>query len=98
MWAEIKTDQKEMKTAINSIRYELEKTIKNRVKDALASVSQRAQDLREELSIKIQETQLGLQAATTSHDTRTRSPREEIGDTTKDLHEKLNRRIQGIQV
>jgi phage host-nuclease inhibitor protein Gam len=59
------------------------------VEDVLASVNQRTQDLHEELSIKSEETHLGLQAVTTTFNTQAESLCEEIEDAKKDLHEEI---------
>jgi hypothetical protein len=67
---------------------ELEETIKNWVEDVLSSVNKRTQNLCEELNVKIEEMQLGLQAVMMSL----------IADTMKDIHEDLDLRIQGTQV
>jgi hypothetical protein len=56
------------------------------------------QGLREVLNAKIQETQLGLQAVSTTLDTRTKSLHDEIGNTKKGLQEERDLRIQGSQV
>jgi hypothetical protein len=40
MWAKIKTSQEKMETAVTSIQYQLEKTIRTRAEDILASVDQ----------------------------------------------------------
>jgi predicted transposase YdaD len=53
-----------METAINSIGFELDETIKNRVEDVLASVNQWTQDLHKEFNVKTEETHLGLLAVT----------------------------------
>jgi CO dehydrogenase/acetyl-CoA synthase alpha subunit len=81
---EIKTTvrgrQKNMEDAINSIRSEMEKPIKNR-EDILASVDQEARDLREEVKAKPEETKPSSQGVTMSFHTPTKSFREEIADT-----------------
>jgi hypothetical protein len=85
-----------MEAATNSIQSELEKIVKNCV-HILVPVDQWAQGLYEELNIKTEETQLGLQAVTTSFYKRTKSIHEEfsaeIVDTKKGFHEELNLRI-----
>jgi hypothetical protein len=65
MEAAIRSGQKETKAAINSIRSELEETIKNRMKNVLVSVDQQTQGFREE----IKETQRHIQLVMTSIDT-----------------------------
>jgi hypothetical protein len=52
-----------MEATINTIRSELEETIKNWVEYILASVNQQTQGLCEELNTKIEEMHLGLQTS-----------------------------------
>jgi hypothetical protein len=54
--------QEETKTAMNSLRSELEETIKTQMESALACVNQETQGLREEL-VKITETQRHVQVS-----------------------------------
>jgi hypothetical protein len=78
--------------AINVIWSELKESIKNRVAVVLNSVDQPIQGLSEEVDEKFEETRLDLQAVTTSPDERTKSFREEIADTRKDLRRELRSR------
>jgi hypothetical protein len=59
-----------MEAAMNSMRFEQEKTIKIRVVDVLSSVNQQTLGLREEINDTIEEAKLGLR---TSFRTRTLS-------------------------
>jgi hypothetical protein len=68
MKATVRASQEKMEAPINSIESELEGAIKDRVENVLVSVDQWTHGLCEELNVKIEETQLGLQ---TSLDTRT---------------------------
>jgi hypothetical protein len=79
-----------MKAMINSIRSELEETIKNQAEDALESVDQRKQGLRDELDAKTEGMQGGLQAVTTPSNSRTRGFREGISRRS----EKIERRLE----
>jgi hypothetical protein len=69
----IKCSQEETEDAIYSTRSEFEETINHRMEDALSCVDQKTQGLRKELSEKIYETQVDLQAVKTSLDTRTKN-------------------------
>lgn len=51
----VRASQKNMEAAVNSIRSELENTIRIRVEDILASVDQGAQGLQEEVNAKPEE-------------------------------------------
>jgi hypothetical protein len=57
----IKSSQEETKTAINSIRSELEEKIKTRMEKALAAADQQTRDLRKELNEEIKGTRQHLQ-------------------------------------
>jgi BMFP domain-containing protein YqiC len=59
----IRNGHEEIKTAINSIQSELEKTIRHRVEDVLVSVDQQTRGLCKKLNEKIEQTQSGLQTA-----------------------------------
>jgi hypothetical protein len=59
--------QEKMEAATQFIRSELE-VIKHRVEDVLSCVDQKKQGLRKELTEKIEETQVDLQAVKTSVD------------------------------
>jgi hypothetical protein len=61
-----------MEVAIHSIWSELEETIKHRAEDVLSCVDQKTQGPRRELTEKIDETQVDLQATRISVDTRTK--------------------------
>jgi signal transduction histidine kinase len=63
MEAIIRSGQEEMKATINSIRSKLEKTIKRRLKDFLASVNQSTQGLCEEFN-ETEQMQFGLHGVT----------------------------------
>jgi DNA-binding ferritin-like protein len=78
-----------MEAAINSIQSELEETIKNLVENILASVDQRTQDLCEELNVKTEESQLGLQAMTMSLNMLTKSLCEEVVNQKKGLSRRV---------
>jgi hypothetical protein len=94
MKAKIDIRQKKMEAAIHSIWSGLEETIKCRVEDALSCVGRKTQGHRKELTEKIDETQVGLQAIRTSVDTRTKSIPETITDTREHLHQELSLMIQ----
>jgi hypothetical protein len=68
----------EMETAIHSIRSKLKETIKHRTEDVLSCVDQKTQGPRKQLTEKIDETQVDLQAIRTSVDMRTKSLQETI--------------------
>lgn len=70
--------QEKMEATISSIWSELEETIRNWLEDGLASVDHLIQGLSEELVVKVEEMQLGLQAVMTSFDTRTKNLYKEI--------------------
>jgi hypothetical protein len=61
-----------MEAAISSIWFELEETIRNWMENVLASVDQGTQGLSEEIVVKVEETQLGLQTVMTSFDMHTK--------------------------
>jgi hypothetical protein len=86
---------------INPIQSKMEETIKNWVEDVLVSVDQWTQGLCEEVSAKIEETQLALQAVM-SLNMQTKSLYEEfsteIADTKHDIYKERNLSIQGTQV
>jgi hypothetical protein len=82
----VRASQEKMEVAVSFVWYRLEETIKNPVEDALASVDQWTQGLLEELNVKVEEMQLGLQ---TSLDMWTQSLCEEIADTKENLHEEI---------
>jgi hypothetical protein len=82
----MKSSQEETKAAIDSVRSELEKTIKHRVEDVLASVDQKTQGLRKEPDSRIGETQWDFEM---SLGKRARCPHE-VADTKRDLHEVAN--------
>jgi hypothetical protein len=83
-----------MEAAIRSIRSELEETIKHRVEYVLSCVDQKTQGLCKELTEKIDETQVDLQAVKTSLDTRAKSRKETLADTRNALHEELGLMVQ----
>jgi hypothetical protein len=83
-----------MEAAIYSIWSEFEDTIKHRVEDVLSCLHQKKQGLRKELTNKIDETQVDLQAIRTSVNTCTKSLLETIIDIMEHLHEKLGLMIQ----
>jgi hypothetical protein len=58
METKLKCNQEERKAAINSIRAELEETMKHRVEDVLAYTDQRKRGLREKIDTKMKQTQL----------------------------------------
>jgi flagellar biosynthesis chaperone FliJ len=68
MKAKMDIHQEKMEAAINSIRTELEETIKHQVEDILSYVDQKSQGLFKELTEKIDETQVNLQTIRTSVD------------------------------
>jgi hypothetical protein len=95
----MKSSQEETKATIDSVRSELEKTIKHRVEDVLASVDQQTQGIRKDRDSRIAEKQRDLE---TSLGKWTRSPYEvadtkrnlrEMADTKRDIHVELDRRI-----
>jgi predicted nucleic acid-binding Zn-ribbon protein len=81
--------QKKMEAAIHSLQSKLKETIKHLVEDVLSCVDQKAQGLHKELSEKIDETQVDLQAIKTSIDMQTRTLPETITNTREHLHEEL---------
>jgi hypothetical protein len=98
MEATIRSGQEETKTGINSIRSELEETIKTRMEYVVVSLSQHSQGLREELDEKIMETQRHVQVVQASIDTWTGSLQGDITDVKKDLQKELDIRAQGLEV
>jgi hypothetical protein len=85
MEATIRSGQEKTKTAINSIRSELEETIKTRMENAVVYLNQQTQGLRKELDEKIMETHQNLQVVMTSIDTWTGSLQDDITGVKKDL-------------
>jgi hypothetical protein len=81
MKAKMDIHQKKMEAAKHFTRSELEETIKLRVEDVLSCVDQKTQGLLRELTEKIHETQVDLQAVKKSLDTRTKSLQETLADT-----------------
>jgi (p)ppGpp synthase/HD superfamily hydrolase len=77
----VRASQKNMDAAINSIRSELEKTIKNRMEDILATVGQGAQGLHEEVNAKPEETKPGSHGVTLTFHMSTKNLRKETEDT-----------------
>jgi hypothetical protein len=86
MKATVRASQDKTKAGMNSIRSELEETIKNRMAIVLPSDNQQIQGLREE-------TQRHVQVVMTSIDTWTGSHQ----DTKKDLQKELDIRAQGFE-
>jgi RNase adaptor protein for sRNA GlmZ degradation len=86
--------QEKMEATVHSIRSEVEETIKHWVEDFLSCVDQKTQGLRKELTEKIGETQVDLQAIRMSIDMRTKSFLETITDTREHLHEEPGLMIQ----
>lgn len=89
MKAAVRASKDEMKVVINSICSELEEAIKNWMEKILASGDQQAQGLCEELNEKIKETQLHLKFVMMSVNTCTRSLKDDIMDTKKNLHKAI---------
>jgi uncharacterized protein YtpQ (UPF0354 family) len=89
--------QEKMEAAIHSIWSELEETIQHRVEDVLLCVEQKMLDLRKELTEKIDETQVDLQALRASVDTQTKSLLETITDTREHLHKELQVETQTMK-
>lgn len=81
-----------MKATINSIQSELEKTIKRRMKDVLASVNQCTQGLCEEFNVT-EQMQSGLQAVTLYLDNSVQETQTDI-QTMKVLMETPRHRLQ----
>jgi uncharacterized membrane-anchored protein YjiN (DUF445 family) len=73
--------QERMEAAIDSIWSELEEIIRYQVEDVLSCVDQKMQGLCKELTQKIDETHVDLQANRTSVNTRTKSLSETISET-----------------
>jgi hypothetical protein len=74
-----------MKAAMNSMRGELEETMKNLVEDEVVCAYQRTQCVYKELNEKIDETQVVLQAGKVSLDSRTMSLQKSLAEARKDL-------------
>jgi hypothetical protein len=83
MQAKMDIHQEKIEAAIYFIWSELEDAIKHRVEEILSCVNQKMQGLCEELTEKIGETQVVLQAVRMSHDTWTKT----LADTKNNLHE-----------
>jgi hypothetical protein len=81
-----------LEAAIHSIRSE--ETIKHRVEYVLSCVHQKTQCLRKELTEKINETQVDLQAVKMPLDTQKSSLQETLADTRNDLYEELDLMFQ----
>jgi hypothetical protein len=77
--------QEKMEVTTQSIRSELEDTIKHLVEGAVSCVDQETQSLRKEPTEKIHETQVVLQTIKTSFDTRRKDLLEAITDTREHL-------------
>jgi hypothetical protein len=66
MKAKMDIHQEKMEATSHSIRPELEETIRDRVEDVLLCVNRKTQSLQKELTEKIDETQMDLQAVKAS--------------------------------
>jgi hypothetical protein len=95
MKAKVDINQEKMEAAIHSIWSELGETIKHWVKDVLSCVNQKMQGLHEELTKKIAETQVDLQAIRTSVAMQTKSLLEAITNTREHLHKEISLMILG---
>jgi hypothetical protein len=84
--AKMDIHQEKMEAATQSNRSKLEETIKHRVEDDLSCVDQKKQGLHKELTEKIVETQVDLQAVKTSIDTWTGSLKGDITNRKKNFH------------
>jgi 2-hydroxy-3-keto-5-methylthiopentenyl-1-phosphate phosphatase len=78
-----------MQATIHFIRSKLEENIKQQLEDAVSCVNQKTQGLHKELTEKIDETQVDLQAIRSSVDMRTKSLLETITDTQEHIHKEL---------
>jgi hypothetical protein len=90
----IKCSQEETKAATNSDRSELVETMKHRVQGVLSCADQKTQGLLTQMTERINETQVDLQAIRTYFDIRENSLFETITDTREHLHEELGLMIQ----
>jgi gas vesicle protein len=95
MEATIRSGQEETKSAINSIRSELEEAIQTWMENAVASLNQQNQALREELDRTVKERQRQVQ---TSIDQWTGNLQGDITGVKKDLQKELDFRAQGLEV
>jgi actin-like ATPase involved in cell morphogenesis len=96
MKAKMDIHREKMEVAVCSIWSELEGAINHRVENILLSVEQKLQGLCKELTGKIEETQVDLQAVNTSIDTWTRSLKGDITDV-KDFHKSIENTMDDPQ-
>jgi hypothetical protein len=78
MREDVKSGEEKMEAAIHSIRSELEETIQHEIKSFLPYVDQKTQNLRVELTERIEKTHIELQTVELSLDKRTREVEEKI--------------------
>jgi hypothetical protein len=85
MREDVKSGEEKMEAAIHSIRSELEETIQHEMKGVLSYVDQKKQNLRMELTERIEKTHIELQTVELSLDKRTRDVEEEIASIMEDI-------------